>query len=157
MEEVYRQCAAAAVFRPSDVCDVIVYQLLLVHKPRKNDAWQLPQGGREGDESLTEAALRELQEEAGVTGKVVGKSSETYQYDFPASYRKARPDHVKGQQVQFLFVLADPSTAVTVDCDEIDAYTWVVPEQFSSYVEREEYCLLLERLYEEGISKLAEL
>ncbi|NOS68279.1 MAG: NUDIX domain-containing protein, partial [Candidatus Peribacteraceae bacterium] len=109
------------VLRPSEVClpggaCTTIYQILLLHKPRKKDAWQLPQGGVEGDENVTEAALRELKEEAGLDGcRVLGVSERVYQYDFPESFRRFRPDNVKGQRIEYVFALAPKDAIVTVD------------------------------------------
>ena len=55
MPDVYRSAASILVLKPVDVClpggkCETVYQILLLHKPRKKDAWQLPQGGVEGGE-----------------------------------------------------------------------------------------------------------
>ncbi|CAN5374271.1 MAG: NUDIX hydrolase [Acidimicrobiia bacterium] len=44
-------------------------RILLVHRPRYGD-WSLPKGHLDGGESYQAAALRELAEEAGVTGKI---------------------------------------------------------------------------------------
>jgi putative (di)nucleoside polyphosphate hydrolase len=130
-----------------------VFQVLLLHKPRKKDAWQLPQGGTEEGESIRDAALRELQEEAGISGvKYLGQSEHIYQYDFPASFRRFRPDHVCGQKIHFVFALADAGAAVTVDAKEIDRYVWVYPNQVSQYVKRKEYLKLANELIKEGIA-----
>ena len=154
-EEIYRNCASVLVLRPSDVCSPsgcgTVYQILLVHKPRKNDAWQLPQGGCEAGESVTEAAARELKEEAGIEAKILGTCGDVYQYDFPKSYRRFRPDNVKGQRVEYVFATVETDAAVKVDGSEIDAYIWVLPEQVSQYVKRKEYLILVKKLYEDGV------
>ena len=130
------------------------YQLLLVHKPRKKDAWQIPQGGAEEGESIEEAAARELYEEAGVHAEIIGSSKTCYQYDFPKSYRRFRPDNVCGQRIQFVFAEASPSVQVTVDEQEIDSYTWILPEQIPQYIKREEYRNIVSQLIEEGVAML---
>ena len=144
-EEVFRKCASVVLVRPTG-------EVLLVHKPRKKDAWQLPQGGVEPGETLEEAAVRELQEEAGVIAKAVGRSEVVYQYEFPKSYRRFRPDNVCGQRVHFVFVhceLNDP--LVTVDQDEVDAYAWVHPSELATYIKRQEYREIVEQLVQEGV------
>lgn len=46
--------------------------------------WQMPQGGIEPGENLTAAALREVQEETGMTSvDIVGEHSEWLTYDLP--------------------------------------------------------------------------
>lgn len=143
MEEIYRDCASIAVLRPGG-------QVLLLHKPRKKDSWQLPQGGVEEGENLEQTALRELKEEAGVEATVVGKSDRIYQYDFPASYRRFRPDNVKGQKIQYAFATVPEEIQIMVDNGEIDAYAWVLPEELDSYIKRPEYLDLVRLLVQEG-------
>lgn len=168
-DEIYRSCAAILLLRPSNVCSPdgsactpsgssadrcdTLYEVLLVHKPRKNDAWQLPQGGVEEGESIQQAALRELKEEAGVSAEVIGMSEKTYQYDFPDHYRRFRPDNVCGQKVHFVFAQSDGST-VSVDGEEIDQHLWVLPEQVAQHLERKEYLSLVLELYDEAVANL---
>ena len=149
MEDYYRSCASIIVFRPFEG-DGQRFEFLLLHKPRKRDDWQLPQGGQEGQESSEEAALRELKEEAGIEAKVVGKSTQVYQYDFPASYRRFRSDNVCGQRIEFTIALANSDESVQVDDHEIDGHVWIFPEQLDQYIRRKEYSELILRLYEEG-------
>ena len=151
-KEIYRSCASIAVFRLSESAST--FEILLVHKPRKNDAWQLPQGGCEEGESMQETAAREVLEEAGITPKIIDTSSVVYQYDFPKSFRKFRPDNVKGQRIEYVFAIADPNQTVQVDGEEINQYAWVLPAQFSRYIKRREYLQIVQRVYEEGIELL---
>ncbi|KAL7337272.1 NUDIX hydrolase domain-like protein, partial [Rhodotorula toruloides] len=77
---------------------------LLLKKNRKEHAWQFPQGGVEGEESLLEAAKRELHEETGVnvdvwpSGRVPAGA---YTYPFPAEHKKKHPEH-EGAKVFFM-------------------------------------------------------
>src|SRR3989344_8749394 len=117
-DDTYRQCAALAVFRQTDAFDETgspVREVLLLHKPRKKDAWQLPQGGIEPGETVEQAAQRELREEAGLNVDILGRSETVYQYDFPSSYRRFRPDNIKGQQLHFLFSELRSHQQVQVD------------------------------------------
>jgi putative (di)nucleoside polyphosphate hydrolase len=151
MTEVYRSAASVLVVRqllpaggPS------AYEILLLHKPRKRDAWQLPQGGVEAGETIEQAALRELQEEAGIGSVRVLKKCETfYQYDFPQSFRRFRPDNVRGQKIEYVLSIADPGTIVQVDGNEIDKFVWVTPEKIPSYIKRKEYLTIIEGLLKE--------
>ncbi|MDA1208654.1 MAG: NUDIX domain-containing protein [bacterium] len=148
--DIYRACASIAVLRPKDA-DGLAYEVLLVHKPRKKDSWQIPQGGIEDGESLSEAALRELKEEAGITATVLKESERTYRYDFPKSYRQYRPDNVCGQTLGFVIAVAEMDQVVTVDGDEIDAYAWVLPDKIGDYLVRAEYKEIVDALVAEGI------
>ncbi len=146
MKEVYRYCASVVVFRGSPNGE----QILLLKKPRRNDAWQLPQGGIESGESTAEAALRELQEEAGIAARLLGESEHVYQYDFPPSYRRFRPDHVRGQHIAFVFAEAPFDVQIAVDGKEINAFVWVKESDLPRYIKRKEYQKLIRALMAEG-------
>jgi putative (di)nucleoside polyphosphate hydrolase len=149
MSDIYRKAASLVVLRSAGEG----YQLLLLHKPRKKDAWQLPQGGVEGEESTEQAALRELKEEAGIEGvMVLGKSPDVYQYDFPQSFRRFRPDNVCGQRIEYIFTLAPEDAVVRVDGKEIDDHVWISLSELSRFVKRKEYLELTEKLYKEAVS-----
>lgn len=151
MQETYRAAASIIVLRPSAEASDGSFDLLLLHKPRKRDSWQLPQGGQEGEETIEECALRELHEEAGMKNvDVFGTSKQVYQYDFPLSFRRFRPDHIKGQRIAFIFALADKQAVVRVDGDEIDHYQWTKPAQLSLFLKRKEYLALVHDLLQEA-------
>ena len=148
MSDVFRRCASAVVVRPSSVLSDM--EVLLVHKPRKKDAWQLPQGGIEEGETIEQAAVRELHEEAGIVARAVRVSDKTYQYEFPASYRRFRPDSVCGQIIHFIYAeLQPPEQTVTVDNNEIDDYVWAPVAHIGDYITRQEYKQLIEQLIAE--------
>jgi len=146
MKEVYRQCASVVVFRRG----ATGMEVLLLRKPRKNDTWQLPQGGVEAGESTEQAALRELKEEAGITARLLGKSERIYQYDYPPSYRRFRPDHVKGQQIRFVFAEAETNVQIAVDGKEINDFIWVTEADLTRYIKRREYREIIRSLIGEG-------
>ena len=79
-------------------------QVLLIHRERYDD-WSLPKGKGEADELLPETAIREIQEETGVTARLglrlpslrykVGKHPKAVHYwrSSVLSQRPRRPDH----------------------------------------------------------------
>jgi 8-oxo-dGTP pyrophosphatase MutT (NUDIX family) len=151
MNDCFRQAASMLLLRPEENGDL---RILLLHKPRKRDAWQLPQGGVEEGESLVECAERELQEEAGISGvKILGQSQLVYEYRFPASYRRFRPDHICGQHIGFVFAVAPAGATVTVDDNEVDEYVWIRQDELSKYLKRKEYLSLVEKLVREALQK----
>lgn len=154
MADIYRQAASILLLKPTDSTKS-KYVFLIVHKPRKNDSWQLPQGGKEPGEDVAQTALRELQEEAGVTGaQVLGVSREVYQYNFPAGFRRSRPDHVCGQRIEFVFALAPDPVEVKVDANEINDFRWIELPELSKYISRKEYVSLVERIFAEAMAVL---
>lgn len=153
MSHAYRQAASLVVLKSrGDGLPV-----LLLRKPRKRDAWQLPQGGIEGAESIEEAALRELREETGITSATLfGRSRRVYQYDFSLSYRRFRPDNILGQRIEFVFALVPEDVHLELDRKEVVGFAWVRPSQLGNYIKRKEYLEIVRKLSEEGIRLAAE-
>ncbi|MDO8648245.1 MAG: NUDIX domain-containing protein [Candidatus Peregrinibacteria bacterium] len=153
MTDIYRQAASILLLRKAKGDTGEPYQLLLLHKPRRRDAWQLPQGGIEEGENVEQAALRELFEEAGIQGvSVLGKSEKCYKYDFPASYRRFRPDNVCGQCISYIYAMAPSDASIRVDEKEIDNHVWIYPSELKRYLKRKPYLTLVEELLQEGVS-----
>jgi 8-oxo-dGTP pyrophosphatase MutT (NUDIX family) len=150
---MYRAAASVLVLKkavsPSGQDD---FQVLLLHKPRKKDSWQLPQGGSEDGETIRETALRELKEEAGIENvRYLGASEHIYKYDFPASFRRFRPDNICGQKIHFVFALAPADIEIQVDGNEIDNHQWVFPREVRKHIKRKEYLRLVEQLMGEAL------
>lgn len=149
MPDCYRPCASLLLVRPR-AGKPGVLEILLLRKPRKRDAWQLPQGGVEQGETVEEAALRELREEAGISARIIGVSKKCYQYDFPASFRRFRPDHVCGQCIRFVFAVPGDASPIRVDGKEIEEHLWVLPQELPRYIKRRVYLQLVQQLWEEA-------
>lgn len=153
MNDSYRQAASLLLLRPS--VDGASWELLLLRKPRKRDAWQLPQGGIEEGENPEQCAVRELQEEAGLTGAtILGTSHLIYQYDFPESYRRFRPDTICGQKIHFVYGTIGRDIDVHVDNVEVNHFKWIGIHQLFRYLKRKEYLELVQNLYKEAMDSL---
>lgn len=156
MSDTYRSAASILVLRNAKRGGGR-HELLLVHKPRKKDAWQLPQGGTEDGETPEQCALRELREETGIASgvRVLGVSAAEYTYDFPESYRRFRPDNVCGQKISFVMAKADGDVEMKVDGVEIDRGIWISPRDLPTFIHRAEYLQLVKGLVSEAERLLA--
>ena len=129
--DVYRSAASVMLLRRAEEG----YEFLLLHKPRKRDAWQW--------------------EEAGLRGcRVVGQSATVYRYEFPASFRRFRPDNIRGQRIAFIVAIADPRAAVQVDGKEVDGFAWVTLPGMLRRIRRRAYRDIVRALYGEAVALL---
>ncbi len=110
---------------------------LIVKKPRKNHAWQFPQGGREEGETLLEAAERELKEECGANLNVefLPESVGEYSYDFPEDFKR-HDENITGVKVTF-FRAEFLSGDIELEVEELEDYAWVTKKALSDYFEGE--------------------
>ena len=122
----YRSVVAIAVEREG--------KWLLVRKPRKDNAWQFPQGGVDEGETFVQTAERELQEECGANLKI--KTSPElvteYKYDFPADFLRHHGEFT-GANVSF-FQAKHISGEPKVDNDEIVEARWCFSEEIQKLV-----------------------
>lgn len=92
--------------------------------------WQMPQGGVDSNESLRDAALREMDEEIGVAGKLVDVIDETEDwiyYDFPPELKRRMGGPFLGQRQKwfaFRFKGADSDVRLDKHTPEFDAWRW---------------------------------
>lgn len=156
MSDTYRSAASILVLRPAKRGGTR-HEVLLVHKPRKKDSWQLPQGGTEEGETQEQCALRELKEEVGIDGgiRVLGVSDAQYVYEFPESYKRFRPDGVTGQRISFVLGKAERELVMKVDGVEIDRAVWIAPRDLEKFLFRREYLTLVRGLIDEAERLLA--
>ena len=92
--------------------------------------WQMPQGGIDEGEDSAEAALRELEEEIGVSAKLVDILEETedwLHYDFPADVKRRMPGPYLGQRQKWFalrFKGSDSDIRLDKHTPEFDAWRW---------------------------------
>lgn len=111
-------------------------EYLIVKKPRKENAWQFPQGGVDDGETGKQAAVRELKEECGSSLSVKLKGERpvgNYKYFFPADFDR-HDANVVGAKVEF-FKADYIDGEVEVDGEEIIDHAWVTKEQLKDYFE----------------------
>ncbi|WP_170529618.1 RNA pyrophosphohydrolase [Ruegeria arenilitoris] len=144
----YRPCVGLMLM--NDQGQIFVGQ----RNDRFEDAWQMPQGGVDEGESPRAAALRELQEEIGVTPDLVEIVAETdgwLPYDLP---HDIVPHIWKGryrgqEQKWFLlrFLGTDDQIDIQTDHPEFTRWKWQDPERLIAEIvpfKREVYARVME-------------
>ncbi len=100
------------------------------------EAWQMPQGGIDEGEDTYSAALRELEEETGISSKLVkfvAKSTESYFYDLPTELiPKLWGGKYRGQEQKwFLFKFLGKDSQININTrhPEFLNWRWIPMEQ----------------------------
>lgn len=108
----------------------------------EGDAWQMPQGGIDEGEDLHPAALRELEEETGVTADlvtIIAESREEYLYDLPDHLiGKLWGGRYRGQRQRWLLVrFTGADEQIRLDAHkhpEFAAWQWIDAEQLPEVI-----------------------
>ncbi len=108
-------------------------QQILLAKRYQQDAWQLPQGGIDSNETELEALFRELNEEVGLLPehvKLIAKTPKWLRYDLPDHHirRTQKPICIGQKQVWFLLQLTGDDNDVKLNTHgdiEFDDWVWV--------------------------------
>lgn len=113
-------------------------EFLIVRKPRKDHAWQFPQGGKESGETDKKAASRELAEECGkkINIKFLGeKPVGEYKYLFPNDFKR-HDKNIEGAKVKF-FRADLLEGRIEVDNNEIIDFSWVKKTDLVNFFEKD--------------------
>lgn len=97
-----------------------------------DEAWQMPQGGIDGDETPEIAAMRELEEEIGTNNAtIIAESREWLHYDLPKDLRqKLWGGRYKGQKQKWFllrFEGQDSEINIATKHPEFSSWQWVAP------------------------------
>ncbi len=122
-EQMKRFVAAKAVIRNGEGRYLLLREALY-DEGTNLGKWGVPGGRVEGEETLSDALLREAQEEAGLSvrqGKLIGVVE-----NMPV---------IKGEKVHIvrLFYLCEPTTREVQLSSEHDAYEWVSVEELKNF------------------------
>ena len=130
-----------------------------IDKAPEGDAWQMPQGGIDDGEDATQAALRELTEETGVTADlvdIIAQSREEHFYDLPPELMgKIWGGKYRGQrQMWFLmrFKGDDNDIDIATQHAEFSKWQWVAPDRLQYLI-----VPFKRRLYEALVAEFQDL
>jgi 8-oxo-dGTP diphosphatase len=108
-------------------------RVAVIHRPRYDD-WSLPKGKLEPGETFEAGALREVEEETGVRGRIVGELAPVRYVD-----RKGRDKVVRWYRME-----VDGDPADLVPNDEVDELRWLTPSEARDLVSYDHDRALLE-------------
>jgi len=144
----YRPCVGLMIANPDG--GVFVGQRV----DRFKDAWQMPQGGIDPGEDVTTAALRELEEETGITADLVTIEAETANwlpYDLPHDIvPKIWNGRYRGQEQKWVLVRfhgSDNQINIVQEHQEFSEWKWMAAKDLLSSIvpfKREVYAAVLD-------------
>ncbi len=122
----YRPCVGVVLMNPAR----LVFAGQRLDSP--SAAWQMPQGGIDGDEKPRKAALRELWEETGITEDLVEFVAKTHHwvtYDLPPELLgKVWGGKYRGQRQKwflFRYLGTDEQIRIATEHPEFSAWRWI--------------------------------
>lgn len=118
----------------------------------KADAWQMPQGGIDGEESPRAAALRELKEEIGTANAIIlAESRDWHAYNLPPHLvGRVWGGRFRGQRQKWFaarFLGEDAEINLETTHPEFDAWQWVEIAKLTAMIvpfKRDLYAALVE-------------
>jgi dATP pyrophosphohydrolase len=118
--------------RPESVL-VLVYtqasEVLMLRRKYPNDFWQSVTGSLEWDENPQQAALRELQEETGISGKELNDCEFSQNFEIYAIWRDRYAPGVKENQ-EHVFALELPEKMdIQLDPREHEEFGWLSKQE----------------------------
>src|SRR3954447_4044321 len=128
MTDVQVQAAGGIVVRADG-------RIAVIHRPRYDD-WSLPKGKLEDGESFETGALREVEEETGIRGRIVGELSPTEYKD-----RKGRDKIVRWYRMDL-----DAEPDGFAPNDEVDELRWLTPAEACDLLSYEHDRVLVETI-----------
>jgi putative (di)nucleoside polyphosphate hydrolase len=135
----YRPCAGIMLADTNG--RIFVGQRLDAKTSRYPDAWQMPQGGIDKGEDSEAAAIRELEEETGITAQyvqIIGRSAKEHLYDLPDELLgKIWKGKYRGQrQTWFLmrFTGEDEHVNIATDHAEFSDWKWADPTELPNMI-----------------------
>lgn len=113
---------------------------VLITRDSNDEVWELPGGRLDKSESPREGILREIREELGAEGKIVGV------YDVRTMYHPR--DAADMLIVYYLILLVKESSTFLVDKEEIAEMAWVDSESYKEYAFFPEYERVLSEYFD---------
>lgn len=125
-----------------------------IDRPTGGDAWQMPQGGIDPGENVITAAMREMEEETGITPDLVSVEAETddwLPYDLPHDIvPKIWKGRYRGQEQKWVLVRfhgRDDQINIVQPHQEFETWKWISPKELLANIvpfKREVYARVLE-------------
>ena len=122
-ERPYRPCVGIMLINKDGL--VLIAQRI----DQRAEAWQMPQGGVEDDETPSQAAMRELEEEIGTNrAEIIAESEAWIPYDLPRDLAdKVWRGRFRGQTQKWFamrFLGEDEDINLATAEPEFDAWKW---------------------------------